>query len=55
MGGEALGIGRPSQPPIGFADACFLPAIGSLIRAVRPPAWPAPLVLLPTPGARGGT
>ena len=55
MGREALSIARPGRPPTGFTDARFLPATGSPVRAVRPPAWPAPLVLLPTLGARGGT
>ena len=55
MGGEALAIARPGQLPTRFAGACFLPATGSPVRAVRPPAWPAPLVLPPVLGARGGT
>ena len=55
MNGEVLVIARPDRPPTGFADAHFLPATGLPIRAVQPPAWPAPLILLPILGARGGT
>ena len=51
MGGEVLVIARPDWPPTRFTDARFLPATGSPVRAVRPPAWPAPLVLLPSLGA----
>ena len=52
MGGEVPMIARP---PIGFAGAHFLPAVDSPVRIVRPPAWPALLVLLPALGTRGGT
>ena len=55
VGGKALVIGRPGRPPTEFVDARFLPTTGLPVRAVRPLAWPAPLVLLPTLGARGGT
>ena len=54
MGGEALAITWLGWLPIGFAGARFLPATGSPVRAVRPPAWPTPLVLLLVLGARGG-
>ena len=54
-GEEALTIARPGWLPTGFADAHFLPATGSPVRAVRPLAWPAPLVLFPVLSARGGT
>ena len=54
-GEEALAIGRPDWLPTGFAGTRFLPATGSPVRAVRPLAWPAPLVLLPVLGVRGGT
>ena len=55
MGEEALMIARPGWLSTRFADARFLPATGSPVRAVRPLSWPAPLVLLPALGARGGT
>ena len=54
-GEEALAIAWPGWLPNGFAGARFLLATGSPVRAVRPLAWPAPLVLLPVLGARGGT
>ena len=54
MGGEALAIARPGRLPTMFVGARFLPAIGSPVRVVRPPVWPALLFLLPTLGARGG-
>ena len=54
-GREVLAIARLGRPLIGFTDAHFLPATGSLVRAVRPSTWHAPLVLLPSLGARGGT
>ena len=44
-----------SLPPTEFASAHFLPATGSPVHAIRPSAWPAPLVLLPSLDARGGT
>ena len=55
MGEEVLAIAQPDRPPTGFTGARFLPATGSPVGAVRPPAWLAPLVLFPTLGARGGT
>ena len=55
MGGEVLASARPGRPPTGFVGAHFLPATGSPICATRPSTWPAPLVLLPSLGARGGT
>ena len=48
-------ISRPGWPPIGFAGARYPPVIGSRVRVTRPPAWPAPLVLPPFLGTRGGT
>ena len=48
-------ISRSSWPPTGFTDAHYPPAIISRVRATRPFAWPAPLVLPPSLGARGGT
>ena len=53
-GGDALAIGLRGRRPIGFAGVRFLIAIGSPVRVIRPPAWLAPLVLLPTPGNREG-
>ena len=55
MGGEVPAIGRSDQPAIGFVGAHFPPAIGSLFRAIRPSSGPAPLVLLPSLVASGGT
>ena len=55
VGGEVPVIYRSGRPPTGFAGACYPPVIGSGVRATRPPAWPAPLVLPPSFGARGGT
>ena len=55
MGGEVPATARSGRLPIGFAGAHFLPAAGSSVRLVRPPAWPALLVLLPSLSARGGT
>ena len=54
-GEEALSIARPGWLPTRFAGACFLPSTGSLVHAVRPPARPTPLVLLPVLDAIGGT
>ena len=54
MDGEVLESARPDRPPTGFAGAHFLPTIGSPVLAIRLSAWPAPLVLLPYLGARGG-
>ena len=55
MDEEVLASARPGRPLTGFAGAHFLPAIGLPVRAILPSAWPAPLVLLPSLGARGGT
>ena len=55
MGGEVPLIARLSRLPTGFAGSHFLPAVDSPVRVVRPPAWPALLVLLPALGAREGT
>ena len=55
MGGEVPAIVRPGRRPTGFACAYFPPATGSLVRAIWPSARPAPLVLLPSLGARGET
>ena len=54
-GGEALAMARPDRLPTRFAGARFLPATGLPVHAVRPSTWPAPLVLPPVLGARGGT
>ena len=48
-------MARPGRLPTGFACARFLPATSSPVRTVWPSAWPAPLVLPPVLGARGGT
>ena len=55
MDGEVLASARPGRLLTRFAGAHFLPTIDSPVRAIRPSAWPAPLVLLPSLGARGGT
>ena len=55
MGEEVLAIARPSWLPTGSADARFLLAVGSLVRAARQLSRPALLVLFPVLGARGGT
>ena len=55
MGGEVPAIFRSNQPPTGFVGAHFLPATDSPIHAIRPSAGPAPLVLLPSLVASGGT
>ena len=55
VGGEVLVISRPGRPPTGFVGARYPLAIGSRVHATRPSAWPAPLVLPPSLGARGGT
>ena len=52
---EVLESARTGRPLTGFAGTHFLPAISSPVRATLPSAWPAPLVLLPYLGARGGT
>ena len=52
--GEVPAAARPGWLPTAFADAHFLLATGSPVRAIRPFAWPDPLVLLPFPCARGG-
>ena len=54
IGGEFPAVARPDWPPTGFTGAHFLPAIGSPVRVIRPSAGPAPLVLLPSLGTRGG-
>ena len=54
MSGEVPSIARTSRPPTGFVGAHFPPATGSPIRVIRPSSRPAPLVLLPSLGARGG-
>ena len=55
IGGQVPSIALPGRPPIGFASARFPHAISSPVCAIRPSAGPAPLVLLPSLGARGGT
>ena len=55
VGGEVPKISRPGKPLTGFVGACYPPTIGSCVRATRPPAWPAPLVLPPSLGTREGT
>ena len=55
MGGEVPAIARPDQPPTGFVGAHFPPTTSSPVRAIRPFVGPAPLVLLPSLGANGGT
>ena len=55
MGREVPFISWPDWPPIRFAGAHYLLAIGSRVRATRPSAWPAPLVLPPSLRAKGGT
>ena len=52
--GEVPAIGRFGWLPTRFAGAHFPLSIGSPVRAIRPPAWPAPLALLPSLCARGG-
>ena len=47
-------IAQPGQPPIGFAGAYFPLVTSSPVLAIRPSIGPAPLVLLPSLGARGG-
>ena len=54
-GVDVLAIARSGRPPTGFADAHFLLATDSPVRAVRPSVWPALLVLLPSLGAGEGT
>ena len=54
MGGEVPAIARPDWPPTGFAGAHFPPATDSPVRAIWPSAWPAPPVLLPSLGSKGG-
>ena len=55
VGEEVPVIYRPSRPPTGFAGARYPLTIGLRVQATRPPAWPAPLILPPSLGARGGT
>ena len=54
MGGEVPAIAQPDWPPFGFVGSHFPPATGSPVRAIWPSSWHAPLVLLPSLGARGG-
>ena len=54
VGGEVPMISRPGWPPTGFAGAHYPLAFGSRVHATWPPAWPAPLVLPPSLGTRGG-
>ena len=51
---EVPATARPNRLPTGFASAHFLLATGLPVRVTRPFSWPAPLVLLPFLGARGG-
>ena len=53
-GGEVPVTARPDRLPTGFAGAHFPLATSSSVRAIRPSAWPAPFVLLPSLCARGG-
>ena len=55
MGGEVPAIARSDKPPAGLVGAQFPPAISSPVCAIRPSVGPAPLVLLPTLVASGGT
>ena len=55
MGGPAPAIAWPGQPPGVFVGAHFPPTTSSPVRAIRPSIEPAPLVLLPSLSARGGT
>ena len=48
-------ISRPDRPPIGFVGAHLPPTTGSPVHVIRPSVGPAPLVLLPSLGANGGT
>ena len=54
MDEEVLASAWPGRSLTGFAGTHFLPAISSPVRATLPSAWPTPLVLLPSLGARGG-
>ena len=54
VSGEVLVIYRHGKPPTGLAGARYPPAIGSCVRTARPPAWPDPLALPLSLGARGG-
>ena len=55
VGGEVPVISRPGWPSTGFIGAHYPLAIGSRVRATWPSTWPAPLILPPSLGARGGT
>ena len=55
MGGEVPAIAWHDRPPTGFVGGHFPPTTGLPVRAIRPSAGPAPLVLLPSLGAREGT
>ena len=54
MGGSAPAIARLGRPLTRFTGAHFPPVTGSPVRAIQPSAGLAPLVLLPSLGARGG-
>ena len=53
-GREVPAIARPDRLPTGFVGAHFPLAIGSPVRPIQPPAWPAPLALFPSLCSRGG-
>ena len=55
VGGEVPVIALSDQPPTGFVGAHFPPTTDSPIRAVRLSVGPAPIVLLPSLVASGGT
>ena len=52
MAKEVPTVARPDRPLTGFTGAHFLPATGSPVRAIRPSSRLAPLVLVPSLGAR---
>ena len=54
MGRAVPASARPGWPPSEFAGTYFPPTIDFPVRAIRPFSWPAPLVLLPSLGSRGG-
>ena len=55
VGGEVPAIALSDQPPTGFVGVHFPPITGSPVRAIQPSVGPAPLVLLPSLIASGGT
>ena len=55
MSGEVPVVTRPGRPLTGFAGAHFLPAADSPVHAILLSAGAAPLILLPSLSARGGT